>query len=144
MEQLTNDRSITFNEGELNMLVSAAKWTKYLSILGFIGIGLYALIFIFLLFAVAVAGPRAGAEMIPALIIIPIFVGIYIAPVISLYKFSSKTIEGVQFMNKDILLHAFDQLRSHFRSVGILTIVMLGLYVLIIFFAVIAGIAMAL
>jgi len=37
MEQLTNDRSITFNEGELNMLVSAAKWTKYLSILGFIG-----------------------------------------------------------------------------------------------------------
>ena len=61
-----------------------------------------------------------------------------------LYKFSSKTIEGVQFMNKDILLHAFDQLRSHFRYVGILTIVMLGLYVLIIFFAVIAGIAMAL
>jgi hypothetical protein len=144
MEELPMERSITLHEGELSPLVSAAKWTKYLSILGFVGIGLYALIFIFLLFAVAVAGPRASAEMIPALIIIPIFIGLYIAPVISLYKFSSKTIEGVQFMNKEILLHAFDQLRSHFRYVGILTIVMIGLYVLIIILAIVAGIAAAL
>jgi len=64
-----------------------------------------------------------------------VFAGIYFIPVYYLYRFSNYAKQSLVQINtggssNELMSHAIDYLKRHFRFVGILTIVMLALYIL--------------
>ena len=64
---------------------------------------------------------------------------LYFMPVLYLFKFSRKMKLALANKNDDILADAFENLKSHYKFIGVLTIIMISLYVLIIGFSLVAG-----
>ena len=122
------------NESMKADLLSAAKWTKFLCILGCIGAGLLVL----LAFAMIVFG-TAAASLNPAMpfgalmgVVYLIFAAIYIYPLIKGFQFANATKTACLFNNESELARGFSGLSSLIRYLGILTIVVMAIYVLVI------------
>ena len=110
-------------------LSEAGKWGRFISIVGFIAIGLMV---VFGIFAGTVFGKLAGNEMPfpPALfsVIYIIIAALYFFPVLYLFRFSTKIREALNSNNESVMQDAFENLKSHYKFIGILMIVMLVLY----------------
>lgn len=132
------------NAGKL-FLTEAARWTTFLAILGYIGIGFMVIAALFMM--------TVGASMSSYKSIMPMgggllfsliylaFAALYFFPVNYLYKFSSNMKSALRSNNQAELTKAFEYLKSHYKFIGILTIIVFGLYILAIFGAMIAGIS---
>ena len=128
----------------LGFLKEISTWTYFLSILGFIGIGLMVLVGIF--FSVAM-GSMPGGNPYENLGINMSYFGliyivlglIYFFPILYLFNFSRKMKIALSSNNNDELTDAFSNLKSHYKFAGIFTIVVISLYILIIVVAMIAG-----
>jgi len=124
-------------------LAEIAKWTSFFAILGFIGIGfmvIAALIFMSLgasLNSYNSLFPMGGGLFVSFLYLI--LAVLYFFPVNYLYKFSSNMKNALRSNNQQSLTRAFEYLKSHYKFVGILTIVMLSLYILLILIAILTG-----
>jgi hypothetical protein len=55
---------------------------------------------------------------------------IYIFPIYYLYQFSSKMKEALISKDDAVLVTAFEMLKSHYKFIGVFTIIMLSVYVL--------------
>lgn len=127
----TQEELLSISEKSTGFLVETSKWTKFLSILGFIFIGIMV---IGGLFAGTIFS-KIGTELpFPGFVIglIYIFIAlIYLFPILYLYRFSSNL--KIALLNKDkvALETAFQNLKSHYKFVGIATIVVLGLYLIL-------------
>lgn len=118
------------------------KWTNFLSIMGFIFIGLMILI----AFAVSSmmttmadgesALPFSGTVLGFVYLIIAF---IYFFPILYLYRFSKYTKKALETKNSNDLNEAFKNLKSHYRFMGIITIVMIALYALIFLIGIAVG-----
>jgi hypothetical protein len=124
-------------------LLKAAKWGKFLAILGFIATAFLVIAGI----AMGFIMNRVSEEMMPQPIQFPpavlsvfyiIFAGIYIVPVIYLNSFCNQAIRAIHRSDTPTLTMAFKNLKNLFVFLGILTIVVLVLYMLAI---VVAGAA---
>ncbi|NOR88032.1 MAG: hypothetical protein GQ527_10515 [Bacteroidales bacterium] len=150
--QLSNseEKKLSLLTETIGFIVETAKWTKFLSIIGFVFVGFMIFIsIVMMVFLPSLNEELQGlsgvdntmASMGPILGILYILIaGIYLVPVIYLYKFSEKTLAAVKNNDENILSLAFKNLKSHFKFMGIFTIVFLSLYVLIIIGAFIGGI----
>jgi len=124
-----NNHSITF-------LKETAKWTGFLSIIGFIGIGLMvigALFFGSMIASLSSMGSSGidgavGGSFITILYLL--FAVLYFFPVYYLYKFSGNMKSALAAKDEDTLTNAFEYLKSHYKFMGILTIILLSLWVL--------------
>lgn len=140
---LTELEQLIVNGRSKNFLKETAKWTKFLSIMGFIGIGI---IIIFSFFAGIIFENLPNAQPMPIdmgmtlTITYLILAVIYFFPVYYLYQFSNKMKEALLVKDDEILANAFEMLKSHYKFVGVFTIIMLSLYVLI-FIVAMLGIA---
>jgi len=105
-------------------ILGIAKWAKFFAVLGFIMIGFYLCSVLLLLLLGAGSG-------FPSLNVIFLF--FYYFPVSYLWKFATRTIDGIENNNQELFEEGFSQLFSHFRYVGILTIIGLSLIVLTFF-----------
>ncbi|MBO3097722.1 DUF5362 family protein [Gelidibacter pelagius] len=128
----------------LGFLKETSTWTYFLSILGFIGIGLMILggLFFSLMMNMMPGGnPYAGlgVDMSYFGLIYVVIALFYFFPVLYLFNFSRKMKGALRSNNNDELTAAFSNLKSHYKFVGIFTIVIMSLYVLILVFAMIAG-----
>jgi len=126
----------------ITYLLKAAKWGKFLAILGFIVAGLmiaggFAMSFILN----KVAGSE---EMVPLnlpfstvflSIIYIIIAGIYLIPVIFLNTFSNNSIKAVNLSSTENMTKSIRNLKNLFVFIGISTVVLLGLYTLILIVA---------
>ena len=137
---------MTVNESMKTDLLSAAKWTKFLCIMGCIGLGLMVLLAI----AMIVFG-SAAANLNPAFpvgglvgIIYLICAAVYIYPLIKGFQFANATKTACLFNNERELARGFSGLSSLCRYLGILTIVIMAIYVLVIIGIVFATIFRAL
>ena len=129
LPQLTAE-SITY-------LLKAAKWGKFLAILGFIVSGLLIVGGIAMSFILnKVAGSE---EMVPLnlpfstvflSIIYIIVAGIYLIPVIFLNTFSNNAIKAVNLSSTEKMTTSLRNLKNLFVFIGISTIVILALYTL--------------
>ena len=134
-EEIMNPSNVgmTVNESMKHDLLSAAKWTKFLCILGCIGVGLMVL----LSFAMIVLG-SVGAKLSPTFpvglvgIIYLLCAAIYIYPLIKGFQFADATKTACLYNNESELGRGFSGLSSLLRYLGILTIVLMAFYVLII------------
>ncbi|MEO1254900.1 MAG: DUF5362 family protein, partial [Bacteroidota bacterium] len=64
---------------------------------------------------------------------------LYIFPSLYVYRFSSKIQEGIRSSDQSKCSYAYNNLRKLFLFTGILTIIALGLYLLVILFALMGG-----
>lgn len=131
---ITELEQLTLNGKAKGFLRETAKWAKFLSILGFIGIGL---MIVFSLFAGTLFNAIPEAQAIPfdvglvMTISYLVFAALYFFPVYYLYQFSSKMKTALLTKNDDTLSDAFEVLKSHYKFIGVLTIILLSLYLLV-------------
>lgn len=124
--------------GELKEI---AQWTKFLSIVGFFFV---ALLMIIGVFAGSVykqlfdeLSRQSGVNMgllISALYLV--FAIVYFFPILFLFKFAKHLKIALQTKENTDLENSFEKLKSHYKFIGVLTIITLSLYAL----ALVAGI----
>lgn len=137
-----NDRSKKF-------LTETSKWTFILAIIGFIGIGLMLFFAVFFLIAFSVINTSNNAYTAIGLhpyvfaIIYLISAIVSFFPVLYLYRFSRKMKAAIADKNTEDLTAAFSNLKSHYKFIGITTIIFILFYIVSILFAIISGVAAA-
>lgn len=119
------------------------KWTTFFSILGFV---MVAFLIVFSLFAGAVFSslgqPYFGLSAIVLGIVYFIIAVLYFFPVLYLYKFSRSADKAIKTNDSDEIAEAFKNLKSHYKFVGIMTIVFLCIYIIFGLFFLIFRLAM--
>ena len=135
-------------------LKETAKWAMFLAIMGFIVIGFCILgaIGMFAVGGAMASDEMAGMEGMGGMgamaslggatlgVIYLLAAVFYFFPVYYLYKFASNTKQAFANNNTAQLTASFENLKSHYKFMGILTIVGIVLWILmIIFVAVMAG-----
>jgi hypothetical protein len=136
------------NESAKTFLKEGVKWAYFLSILGFIGVGLIVALSVF----VGTIFGKIG-HMMPGMgmfgsafgIIISIFylllAALYFFPVYYLYKFASNAKTALLNSNSESLSTSFSYLKSHYKFIGIMMISILCLYGMGIVIVIIAALA---
>jgi small-conductance mechanosensitive channel len=141
-ENKVADLQLTWDSKEF--LKETAKWAYFLSIMGYIGIGLLIIFAIFAGTIFSSLGEAGGMGSFPTALITCLYLllaVLYFFPVYYLNKFGSNTKTALANNDSDMLGNALEYLKSHYKFIGIMTIVVMSLYVLAIVFAVIAGVA---
>ena len=64
---------------------------------------------------------------------------VYFFPIYYLFQFSSKMKKAFKENDNDLINSSFEHLKSHYKFIGIVSLVFVVLYVLIILFSVLAG-----
>jgi len=136
---------MTITNQAREFLRETAKWAKFLAIMGFIGL-------IFMVMAGFMMGalmstsfgdlmetPGLPRWFLPFFYII--FAAIYAAPLYYLYQFSNKAKIALEANDNNLLTEALGFLKSHYKYIGIMMIVIMAVYALIIIVAIIAAIA---
>jgi uncharacterized membrane protein len=126
-----------------------AKWAKFISIVGFIFIGLYVLIALMMIAAGSTIGAMSGNPMMGAMggttlgIIYLVGALLYFFPIRYLYLFSSKALTALESKSTDYLTDSLENLKSHYKFMGILMIVVIGLMILGFVFGIVGAFATA-
>lgn len=128
----------------MGFLKETSTWTYFLSILGFIGIGLMLLFGVFfsvVMGLISGGNPYEGLGMDMSYfgLIYIVLALLYFFPVLYLFNFSRKTKLALKTNNNDDLTTAFSNLKSHYKFMGVFTIVVISIYILAFVIAVIAG-----
>lgn len=122
----------------LGHMSETAKWAHFLSIIGFIGIGLLFLVGI----VAMLAGTSMGRDEGPALFFIYAIMGVlYFFPAYFLFLFATKFKEALKENDQSSVDVSIENLKNLFKFSGILTIVVLSIYILIFFVAIVAAVA---
>jgi hypothetical protein len=129
---------LVITEDIRSYIYESAKWTKFLSIVGFIVTGLMVLI------AISVGSVMQSMSEIPAYQglaalspgVITVFylliALVYFYPSFLMYKFSSAAKLAVLYGSQENLSLAMSKMKSIFKFWGILTIIIIAIYVLMI------------
>jgi hypothetical protein len=128
-----NPSELRLNHHSKDFLKETAKWANFLSILGFIGIGFMVIIAIF--FSSIMASnyseiPGMGGNSVVFTIIYLLIALLYFFPVLYLFKFASNMKRALAMDDENTLAKSFENLKSHYKFVGILAIVIISFYVL--------------
>jgi hypothetical protein len=140
-----NEKGLHLSELSYGFLGEVAKWAKFLSILGFISIALMVIASFFMGAAMATMGNVDLSTvayfkwLFPVIYIIIAIV--YVFPIYYLYKFSINTRSALDSGNTDLLTDAFRYLKSHYKFLGIMMIIVLCIYGIALVGGIIVGIA---
>ncbi len=120
----------------ISYLLKAAKWGKFLAILGFIVCGLLIAGGIMMSFVLNIVSD----EMVPLNMPFPpvilsviyiLIAGIYLIPVIFLNSFSNNAIKAANLPSTENMTTSIKNLKNLFVFVGVSTVVILALYTII-------------
>lgn len=135
-------------------LKEIAKWATFLSIMGFIFIG-FLVLGALAMFAMGGAmgasdmqgmggmgmmGMLGGATLGIIYLVIAL---LYFFPVMYLFKFASNAKKALSSNNTDQLTTSIENLKSHYKFMGILTIIGIVFYFIIFIVAIVAGVGAA-
>jgi hypothetical protein len=148
---MENKSEIILNEQAISALRESAKWSMFLAIIGFIGIGFMILAALFMTSAMSMipdGNQGLGASPFGAIkgfisVFYILMAVVYFFPIMYLYKYASGMKMALNNYNSDAVSDALVQLKSHHKFLGITMIVIFSLYLLIIIGAVITGIFFA-
>lgn len=127
-------------------LIETAKWAKFLAIISFIGIGFLVILSVVMgatlsrYTSQSAAGSFNGPNMamgLSAFYLVFAVIGIF--PTMYLLKFSKGILKNVSSFDQSAIENALSNLKSLFKFHGIVTITIIGLYVLLIFFFAFGG-----
>ncbi|MBF2707595.1 hypothetical protein [Flavobacterium soyangense] len=150
-ESTIDDFELKLNESAKGFLKEAAKWAYFLSILGYIGISFIVLAAIFAgtLFSFMSNMSREmgnmmsmGGSFITALYLI--IATLYFFPIYYLNRFASNLRFAFRNNDSEKLAKSFGYLKSHYKFIGVLAVIMLCFYALIFAGVIIAAITVGL
>ncbi len=125
----------------VGFLQESAKWSKFMAIIGFIGIGIMVLVSVFMAIGIGATNmPELPFSMSVFSIIYVVFAAIYFFPVYYLYQYATKTSAALHSKNKHLLTDGLENLKSHHKFLGIFTLIIVSLYGFIFVFAILGGI----
>lgn len=147
--ELTKSNFVLTDESE-SFLKETAKWGYFLSILGFVFIGIMVLFAIFMGAFLSKLGSMGGSSMGNPIsvmgnmggfmaVIYLIIALIYFFPVYYLFLFSSKAKAAFRNNDNELLNESFQYLKSHYKFIGIMALIMVSFYGIFFFFAFIIG-----
>ena len=140
--QVENGENLVIDWRSKEFLKETAKWTKFLAILGFVGIGLMVLGSLVMLFApssLVSNGDFPFGGKIFLMLLYLAFAVLYYFPISYLYQFSENTKKAIENNDNNAIRDAFEFLKSHYKFMGILTIILLSFYAIIIFIGLIGA-----
>jgi hypothetical protein len=146
MEQSSNLFELQLDQPSINYLSEAARWSRFLSILGFIYCGFMIIFGLFFGSIMTRMMPGAGDAGVSNIgngllgVFVIIMSLIMFFPSLYLWNFSSKIRRAFNNNDQPLLTESLKNLKSFFKFYGVLLIVVLSFYAL----AVIAGIIGAL
>ncbi len=110
-------------------LEQISKWTTFFSILGFVLIGILLIggIFVGSIFS-KLGQAYANFPFFTLSIIYFVIAIIYFFPVLYLYRFSVNSKHAIKSKDSNLINIAFKNLKSHYRYTGIMTIIILSIY----------------
>jgi hypothetical protein len=130
-------------------LAETARWARFLAIVGFVMCALVVLIGLFFGTFVSLLSGRAGgdfgdAELASGLgpvmaVVYIIIAGIMFLPYLFMFRFANKMKAALASSNQETFNQAFQDQKTYFRIIGILTIIGLIFFGLGLLFAIIAG-----
>lgn len=132
---ITQLEQLTLTGASKSFLKETVKWARFLSFVGFILIA-FMLVFaafsstIFNMAAKVQPGIPKGIGLSVAIIYLILSI-IYFFPVFYLLQFSSKMKKALATKNDETLAGAFKMLKSHYKFIGVFTIITLSLYALL-------------
>lgn len=137
------NNSLVLTDYAKDFLRESTKWTKFLAIVGFIGIGLMVVAALLMgIFSLFMSDNMNGARHFPSGIISILYLimaGLYYLPVYYLFKYSSETKKALDSNDSDLLEEGLENLKSHHKFLGITMIIILSLYLLLIVIGIFAG-----
>lgn len=139
--QTMENSNLQLTEESKSFLQETAKWAYFLSILGFIAVGFMVVLAIFMgtLFSkLGVFGARFGmmeGGFISAIYLILAL--LYFFPMYYLFQFASKAKTAFKNVDNETLVSSFQYLKSHYKFMGIVAIVLLAFYGLILLISII-------
>ena len=123
------------NNIQLNNEVNACfleigKWSRFLGIIGYIGIGILLLISFMTPYFIQLLGTKELAQIPTSTLSTVYFVlaGVYFFPVNYLYKFGTHIKTSLQENDETTFLLALKNLKSHYKFIGVFTLVLISLY----------------
>jgi ABC-type multidrug transport system fused ATPase/permease subunit len=132
---ITQLEQLILNADARIFLKETAKWAFFIAILGIFGIA-----FMFLgaiaSFFVFDALPQSSQTQVPfdmgvaTSIFYLVMALLYIFPVYYLLQFSTKLKKALNTKNDEVLANAFEMLKSHYKYIGVLFIIIISLNVL--------------
>lgn len=137
-----NGENLVIDWRSKEFLEETAKWTKFLAILGFVGIGLMVLGSLVMLFAPSSLmsnGDFPFGGKIFIMLLYLAFAVLYYFPISYLYQFSENTKKAIENNDNNAIRDAFEFLKSHYKFMGILTIILLSFYAIMIFIGLIGA-----
>ncbi|WP_299049424.1 DUF5362 family protein [uncultured Polaribacter sp.] len=132
---ITQLEQLTLNSASKRFLKETAKWSFFLSIIGFV---LIFLLLILAAFSTTIFG--LAAQLQPGVpesiglimtVVYLVFAVIYFFPVYYLLQFSNKMKTALSTKNEETLANAFKLLKSHYKFIGVFTIITISLYALL-------------
>jgi hypothetical protein len=118
--------------------METAKWGKFLAIVGYVSIGILILIAIFMMIGLSTMSNLTGAEFPMGVFgFMYIIIGaLYYFPVNYLYKYAVQIKKGLKSNDITTITAGFQNLKSLFKFMAIVTIVILSIYGLMLLVAV--------
>lgn len=149
--QIEKSRAFEITDEIKTNLLITAKWSQFLAILGFIGMGFMVIAGVVMSVAMSVlpGHAKSGFPFPPFLLgaLYVIVAAVYLFPLLYLFRFSTTAKQAIYKNNQEYLGNAFANLKSHYKTIGIIMIVFLCLYPImilgIVLFGVLSGVSEA-
>lgn len=142
-EDYSNSSGLVIDDQVRGFLAEVAKWAKLLSIVGFVGLAFVVLIGVFFGSILASLPGGGSGELLAASgaysFMYIISAALYAIPLYYLFSFASSTKVALQNDDQVYLRKAFERLKSHYKFLGIMTLVVLGFYLLLFIGALLFG-----
>jgi|TARA_B110001469_G_C9496654_1_gene248225 hypothetical protein len=146
METIDQDLNPTSNlitENAIKFLSETVKWSKFLSVLGFIMVGFMVIAALFMGTMIANlggVGMKDGSMSDGVITVLYlILAAIYFFPVYYLFKFSQNLKEAISNESADSYEKAFEYQKSQYKFAGIMAIIVLSIYVIVFLVAIVGG-----
>jgi hypothetical protein len=137
----SSSSGLVVNGESAGYLKETGGWARFLAILGFVFVALILILAFFvgaLMSSFGMGAQLAGMEFMMGIVYFGI-AALYFFPILYLFRFATNVIEAVKSNDNQTLVTALKNLKSHYKFIGILTAIFLGLYVCILVVTLIAG-----
>lgn len=128
------EEKLTITSDGNSYLTTTAKWATFLSILGFVGTGIMVLVGVFMMFISPMTklGSTFGIPVALFGLLYLLMAVLYFFPAYYLYNFASKTKLALYNNRQDELDEGLKNLKKMFKFLGIMTIIIVSLYLIMI------------
>ncbi|HRW63514.1 MAG TPA: hypothetical protein P5132_08505 [Bacteroidales bacterium] len=145
VKETLEQKELFLSKSNLIDLTEIRKWTMFFTVLGFIAIGFMVLGALAMGMIGIMGGTFGGmreASFLGGISLLYLVIALlYFFPVLYLLKFSTHMKNAIEKISQNDLSVAFTNLKSHYKFVGIFTIVLIGIYILVIFGVILFGLS---